>query len=660
MPPSHSHGNGLATRLGPIDPLRAAATLLTILPVWVAVLQTGLSRTPPLGDAALTVLRATDVFSSDPPLVGMLAAGASGAGHEVHFPGPWQLYVLAGPTRLFGVVWGPIVAMGALNTVWLLAGCWLLCRRLDRIRSLVGIGFLALFSWSVGSGFLITPVPMDMILVPFAVFLIAAWCVATGEEVALPVLVLLANFLWTSHLVLILLVPVIGACALVGLVLSLRARRAERIDAGDPRLLRRSLVVSAAITVVMWIPPLIQQFTASPGNLRLLLASSGDTRASIGSWTRALHVVISTIARPPFWLRGTVDTPSYTRRPVGPEAIGMLSVFDVMAIVVVAAVMVLLGVAAFRRRDRIGFWALVVAAVAALACVPNTYLAPTTVGFPVIYLRSLQAVAMFVWFAIALNLVGLARGRIPAPVRRSAPGTIVAGIAVLALANLPTGPSGYGTDRRAVRLVRSMNATVPTAVDGPVRIDPAWDLTSQAYRAALALGLYDHDVAFCVEPKLVRQVGRACPDPHPRSLVVTATLGGSPPAAPSGTAPEVIWRGDKLSPEEADELARLDRRWNEWLGARNAMELTDEMKAGVARYASGGGVVAVEAMLNPADGDLSGLQHEPLFKVLVEFAIDWHGGTAVEPFVDAPLPSDDLVRWSRLTDDDQSVTVRLR
>ena len=110
----------------------------------------------------------------------MQAAAATRSGFEVHFPGPWQLYVLALPTRLLGNVWGPLVAMGLLNTVWILLTAWLLYRRLPPAQALTGLLGLSGLLWALGSGFVVTPIPMDMVMIPFALLCISAWSVVDG------------------------------------------------------------------------------------------------------------------------------------------------------------------------------------------------------------------------------------------------------------------------------------------------------------------------------------------------------------------------------------------------------------------------------------------------------------------------------------------------
>jgi hypothetical protein len=123
----------------------------------------------------------------------MWSAGSSWSGHQIHFPGAIQLYLLAAPVHLLGNTWGPLIGMAAINSAWILFAGWLLARRLGTAEALLGIGFLTMLVWSVGSELLVDATPMNMLAIPFALFLIAVWCVADGDLVALPILVGIAN-----------------------------------------------------------------------------------------------------------------------------------------------------------------------------------------------------------------------------------------------------------------------------------------------------------------------------------------------------------------------------------------------------------------------------------------------------------------------------------
>src|SRR5699024_3324342 len=122
--------------------------------------------------------------------------------------------------------------------------------------ALVAFVFLTAFMWSIGSENLIDPRPMEMVTIPFLCFLFAVWLVAEGDIDALPGLAVVANFLFLDHLVQALQIPVIGLCAVVGLILWARRGRSRPAGERPPglRRARRRLVQAGVITVVMWLP----------------------------------------------------------------------------------------------------------------------------------------------------------------------------------------------------------------------------------------------------------------------------------------------------------------------------------------------------------------------------------------------------------------------
>lgn len=562
-PQSHGHRE-------PPGWLRPAAVIVSIIPIWSAVIVDGLRGTFPYADAATTVNRARDVFGGAFPLVGMPAAAATSAGYQAYFPGAWQLYVVAVPTQLFGDVWGPPVAMALLNSLWVALAGWLLFRRLRTAEALVGMALLAVLLWSLGSGFLVTPVPMDMVVIPMALFLIAVWAVADGDVVAIPVLAVVANFLWLDHLVLVVTIPLVGSCALIGLWAWMR-----RIRNDDPdgrllrrRRLRRALVGAALITVIMWIPPLIQQVTTHPGNLRVLIASAGVDRPSIGSWPTAIHNVVSVVVRPPFWFRGTLDDPSFLRAPVGTKLIDELDVLDACAGAVLVGAMVLLGLMARRRHDRSGLWLLIVAGAALVLAVVSTQSAPSYFGPPTGYLRSLWPTAMFVWFALVVNGVRAVGPRwhraLVAP----------AAVVVVLFTALNVVPVHVAGEQRRQAVVAEMNASVLAHVRGArmVELSSEVGFATHDMSAALALALRSAGVPYCVPRREADGIERLhiCRSDHP-DRVVTVAVTARPHREGAG---EVLVRASLLDDDEQAELARLSRRVEAWLDRQDRLRVT--------------------------------------------------------------------------------------
>lgn len=483
-----------------------AAACATVIPVFVAAVRAGLNGFYPTRDVASIVLRARDTMSLQPPLIGMWSAGSSWAGHEIHFPGAIQLYVLALPTQLLGNSWGPLLAMATLNSAWLLLAGWLIYRRLGPQGAVVGFMFLAVFVWSLGSENLIDLAPMQMVTIPFLTFLIAVWVVADGDRGAIPALAIVANYLYLSHLVLTLLVPVIGLCAVGGQILW--ACRRRRTHDGQPGLgLRRPLSAAFAITVVMWLPSVIQEFRVNPGNLTLLFKAAGEDRYKIDSLSMGVRVMTDLIAKPQFWLRGSITDPGFLDNGDRLVFSTRATPVEVILAVAVVALFGALGFAAWRRRDRSALTLLFVAAVAVGASIVNVAQAPGSFGFPVKYLRSAWGIGAFVWFALAWNLIQLLKPRLVRSVSFAAAGlAVVFGVMALSYANF-----GAATDlANAPAARRMLDLAIPSLVDrGPVLVHGAPSFASQRFYPTLMLGLDAAGVPYCVTNRAASQFGKA-------------------------------------------------------------------------------------------------------------------------------------------------------
>ncbi len=637
-----------------------AALVVVVVPVWVAVVRAGVGGLYPYADGAETVLRALDVFDGPFPLAGMSAAGGSQGGTDVYFPGAWQLYVIALPTRVLGTVWGPLVAMGILNTLWIVLAGWLLLRRLRPVEALVGIGFLATFVWSVGSGFLITPIPMEMVLVPTATLLIAVWAVADGDPVAAPVLALVANFLWLDHLVLVVTVPVLVACAVVGSILWFRRERHEG-EASVPRRRRmwRGVIVAGAITVVMWIPTIVQQLTVRPGNLWQLFANVGAERPVTATWWSAAHDTMSVIGRPPFWFRGSLDNPDFAKRPTGWYVGPHLTLHDLVLWVVVVGALVGLGIVAHRRRDRTGLWLLIVAGVAVAVSVVTTRSAPNylSIGPPMGYIRASWAVAMFVWFAVVVNLVRLARGRMV----WAAAGPALVLVVVCTVANLPVAADGYGTDARTNRIVDEINRTVPGRLAGRGTFElAATSFRAHVFSAALALRLTEAGVPTCYRSEWLLSDGSraACPADTAGTLVVEVDSDTA-----HARAGEMVFSGSFLTDREREEVAGLDETLARWLASVDRIVLSSAAEAEFDHLlADDAEPVFAEPFRRVLDarGDrVEALLGDPAFVAVVAAWYTTRGVDDPPLFSDAPLSATQWRRWMKLRDLDRSVTVRV-
>ncbi len=611
--------------------LFAVVSVAAVVPFFWAAVRDARNGFFPTSDVAATVLRARDVFSSHPPLVGMWSSGSTWAGHEIHFPGAIQLYLLAVPVRLLGSTWGPLLAMATLNACWVLLAGWLVRRRFGTHAALIALATITAFLWSIGSENLISPRPMQMVTIPFLCFLFLAWLVADGDIDALPAFAIVANFLFLDHLVQAVQIPVISACAIAGLLVWYRRGRRADPERRPPAFdrVRRRIAQTATITAVMWLPSLVEQLTNRPGNLALLVRAAERDRESVDSFTVAYNTVVRPIATPDFWFRGRFDRSTFHR------GLDTLGVGDVIAGVVVLAVFVGLGAVAFRRGDRTVITLLAVAVVAILVSFVTVTQSPAIWGF-LPYVRSVWALAAFVWFAVAFAAWRMFAGPVRAHVAR------VAGVLAVVFCLFATSYADFGsmTDLEGGPIARRMvDTTVPELTGrGPVLVRSTPDFASERYFTSLLLGLDSAGVHYCVEGIAVAQFGdfHDCGADAAVAVVVDAGRGHR------DTGGTVLSETATLDPAEQRTLDRATRTTDRWFATHDRVDLTTHGEALLTARDPDG--LAGDPFA-PTDGDLTGLLDSGMFRLFLGAqATHLADPDLQEPvFADPDLPVADLL-----------------
>ncbi len=622
---------------------------VAVLPIFVAAVRDGLNGWYPTLDAATTVLRTRDVLTAHPPLVGMWASVSQTTGVATYFPGAIQMYVLAIPVHVLGNSWGTLLGMALLNSTWVLLATWLIGRRVGPQLATVGCLAFAALVWTMGSELVVDISPMQMVTIPFALFLIAVWSVADGDLVAVPVLALVANFLVLGHLVLTLLVPLIGICAPIGLFLALRRRRREEPETwpGDRRRLVRVLVLSAAITVLCWLAPIYQQLTDQPGNLtNLWRASQADLRASLG-YGKAIQVVVSILTVPPFWLRHSFTTETISSAP-------RLNGVQTLLGLGLVALFALLTVLAVRRRDRTVVTMLAVAGVTLVASVVNITKAPSTYGFKRQYFRSLWGMSLFIWMTLAIaalrSVLGTSRRSWLPRVGYTFAG-LTALVALLALPHSNPGPGTNGTTDPAAVLARKTLGPAVAALEGKgkVMVVPDGPFASYSITTGLILALATAGVDVCVPASWVDQFGdsRACGAKGPDVVAAVSTQ-----VRPVSPGTKVIAEASALSAEEQRELTALTDEVSAWLASRDSLSLDPSVRAVLVANLGAKRVAEFEAAhLARPDGRLQELVNDPSFAMFVAKSTRTGAdGSTVAPIETGSLPAKDLLRWATLDD----------
>jgi hypothetical protein len=243
-------------------------TALLAVPLLIALIVLRNPRWYPLGDLAQTEMRVRAVGTAHPPLIG-LPGRLGQLGNQGSHPGPMSFWLLWPFYQLFGAqAWGLEAASVSLHLIAMATALWIAYRR-GGARLALGVGIvLAVLARAYTADFLTQAWNPYMPILPWIVVLLALWSVLVDDLVLLPVAVFAASFCMQTHL------PYLGlAGALVVLTALYVVARAFRQRAEDPDALRRALRwtgVAVGVGVVVWIPPIIDELTRSPGNLTVV------------------------------------------------------------------------------------------------------------------------------------------------------------------------------------------------------------------------------------------------------------------------------------------------------------------------------------------------------------------------------------------------------
>lgn len=318
---------------------------------------------------------------------------------EWYHPGPAVFYLLAVPYRLMG---GASVGLylGALAiNAGAVAGMALIARRRGGTALMV-ITLLAagLLVRSLGPDFVRDPWNPSITVLPFGLMFFLVWAMTSRELWALPVGVVVASFLAQTHVgYAALAVPLLAWGAVWIAVPSARDLRAawrsqqESRDTqgglrgwaaragwllrelrGRSRPLGRTLVASAALLIVLWAPPLLQQLTADgTGNLSAVVTyfgTSGEPAHSLADGWRILGTQFDVT---PDWIAGATSTTLFREPaalyqgltiPVLLLPLGLAAVFlwlragnDARGLLLTLGVAFLLGIIAVARTTGLAF-----------------------------------------------------------------------------------------------------------------------------------------------------------------------------------------------------------------------------------------------------------------------------------------------------------------
>jgi hypothetical protein len=246
------------------------AAALVLVPSLVAAVSALRHPYIPTNDWALIELQVRQVGTGDTPLVGVWSR--FGWRH----PGPLLFYALALPYRLVPDDRGLLFATACVNLA-ATVGFALVVIRYPRTRALIALFGMAMLQRGLGIDQLGDPWNPTILIVPFALYLVLCVEIAVGRDRwPLAVAAGVASFVVQAHVGLLQPVVLVGVVALGLRWLRTRPRR----------IAWRSLVPTAVVLGLAWLPPVIDQVDGS-GNLGLLFrwARGDDIGGGMGVLT---------------------------------------------------------------------------------------------------------------------------------------------------------------------------------------------------------------------------------------------------------------------------------------------------------------------------------------------------------------------------------------
>jgi hypothetical protein len=248
--------------------LLAALTAVLAFPLIVALFVLRRPHWYPLLDMAQTELRVRDVGTSHPPLIGLAGRigpfGPNGGSH----PGPLSFYALYPVWRLFGgSSYGLFASDVALDIVAIGLSLWMALRRGGRGLLLGVAAVLAVLTRAYGAFLLTLPWNPYLPVLWWFVFVLAVWSVVVDDLAMIPVAVFAGSFCMQTHISYLGLVG--GMVLIAAVAVAWNAVRRRR----EPKA-RRALWLwgglGVVLGIVLWTPPVIDQFVHTPGNLGII------------------------------------------------------------------------------------------------------------------------------------------------------------------------------------------------------------------------------------------------------------------------------------------------------------------------------------------------------------------------------------------------------
>lgn len=501
-------------RIARTDPVVSLAVALAALPIVVAGVRAIARGWIPIGDDALFEMRARDVLTSHHPWLGTWSSASLQLGVDVNHPGPLVFDVLALPVKLFGGGAGVIVGVVVINVAAIVTVAALGHHNAGRVGGVVVMLPTAFLGWIMGSELLFDPWNPHVAMFPFLATLAGAWSIAHRHWRGLLAYAAFGSLCLQAHLGYAYLVPSVGLGALAA---------AWFVGPGDRRPLpsRRAIFWSVGLLVVLWSQPLGEQFFGpGQGNIARLVSNVGGGDTTAVGPRLALRLAAAVLTSPPWSARdGFMTAIPITTFDERHSLLPVHTVAGAPATVRLLALVVALGVAvviARRRRDDAATAALATSGIALIAIAIALTLMPlSTFGLSPHQARWLWPTAAWIWCSLLLAVVPAIRDRWSGRDERIACTPVLAAIALVAVATVPTHvqPSGPAADAGRIPLIRELTDRlhdVDLRDRSPLLVDHSNVPFGDAYSAAVFAELDADGVELrFVEEGLVRQFGES-------------------------------------------------------------------------------------------------------------------------------------------------------
>ncbi len=195
-------------------------------------------------------------------------------------PGPAYFYLLA-PLYIFSgqsasSLFLSARLMNCFCAALILVVLYSVSKKNDSTLVFCTIALLPFFFYAFGPSVFTSPWNPYVIVLPFCAFTFCCASVTLGNPLSLPLMVGLGSFLVQTH---VSVVPCVSVLMGVSLILFVQATRRE----GITRATIVSIVATIALFVIMWLPPLMNEYLGNLGNLRKLFHFfiSGSTKTFV-------------------------------------------------------------------------------------------------------------------------------------------------------------------------------------------------------------------------------------------------------------------------------------------------------------------------------------------------------------------------------------------